>query len=400
MKITQRNLLQLLAMTVMMSFGGQLMAQESPTEKKKVVIVEKTIDEDGVEVVKEKVLEGDEAEAYLKEQELEEILEREIDIEEIIDRAEDEELRIIEIEKRFIEDFEDSFNVEVEEENGQYNIRITRDGEEMEWEGVGELPEDVLKELEDLDIVMPDMSELEHEMIMIHEEQEDRAVLGVLIENVGGNGAMITEVFEDSGADDAGLREGDIIYKVDGEQVTDVEDLVDALRGKSVGDKVKVKYLREGKKKSDRVVMGQMKHKAFAPSCKVEKVMKCHPGDVAFKGHNKTKNVKKIVVVKDGVKEVDVIVDDVNPVAPTEIELYELNVYPNPGEGEVNLEFKAAAVPTVIRVLSVDGREIYREELNDFNGSYNQRIDIDREEGGVILQIQQNGKVFTETIMK
>ena len=140
MKITQRNLLQLLAMTVMMSFGGQLMAQESPTEKKKVVIVEKTIDEDGVEVVKEKVLEGDEAEAYLKEQELEEILEREIDIEEIIDRAEDEELRIIEIEKRFIEDFEDSFNVEVEEENGQYNIRITRDCEEMEWEGVGELP--------------------------------------------------------------------------------------------------------------------------------------------------------------------------------------------------------------------------------------------------------------------
>lgn len=62
-----------------------------------------------------------------------------------------------------------------------------------------------------------------------------------------GDGVYLTEVVENGGAEDAGLRSGDIITKVDNTTVSSYYDLSFAVGSKRPGDKVMVTYLRNGK---------------------------------------------------------------------------------------------------------------------------------------------------------
>jgi membrane-associated protease RseP (regulator of RpoE activity) len=61
---------------------------------------------------------------------------------------------------------------------------------------------------------------------------------------------LILEVIEDSPAEEAGLKAGDVITKVDEEEIRDPEELVETLEDYEEGDVVKVEYVRRGKKES------------------------------------------------------------------------------------------------------------------------------------------------------
>ena len=386
--------------------SSTLLAQETetPTVQKKVVIVKKTIDENGNETIEEKIYEGDEAEAYLKEQEMEEMIEEDFDVNEWVEEQELNEEELIEIEK-MVENLNlEDLNFDIENLNdGHIRIRMNKNGEEIEWDGTGDIPEELLLDLHKLDedIVIPEFEhEFDHAIVMI-ENEEDRAVLGVMIENAGGNGAMITDVFDGSGADKAGLQKGDIIYKVDRKKVTDIESLIEALEDKEVGEKVKVRYLRDGDKESERVVLGKMptQQAIHRPHHPHKRKFECHDQTMNWTPSDHHKKVKKIVVIKSNDGDVEVITED-TPVAPLEVDVYELNVFPNPANEAVNIEFKAAAVPTTVKLISLDGKEVFSKEIEDFDGSFMQRIDLEDQEGGLILQIQQNGQIYSETIMK
>jgi len=65
-----------------------------------------------------------------------------------------------------------------------------------------------------------------------------------------GEGALITEVEEDMPAYKAGLKAGDVIVEVDGEEIDDTEDLMDIISDKEEGDKVKIKVIRNRKPES------------------------------------------------------------------------------------------------------------------------------------------------------
>ena len=55
------------------------------------------------------------------------------------------------------------------------------------------------------------------------------------------------KVDEDGNGADAGLKEGDIITKVDGKKVTKMAELQEALNGKRPGDKLSITYLHNKK---------------------------------------------------------------------------------------------------------------------------------------------------------
>ena len=65
-----------------------------------------------------------------------------------------------------------------------------------------------------------------------------------------GEGALITEVEEDMPAHQAGLKAGDVIVEVDGEEIDDTEDLMDAISETEEGDKVEIKVIRNRKPES------------------------------------------------------------------------------------------------------------------------------------------------------
>lgn len=266
----------LLAFAALLMVNGSLMAQEKvKKEKKKVVIVKETVDKDG-NVVKEKIIkEGDDVEEgvwHIKDGNEKVVIIKEGDdkktIKVIVDGEEDM-IDIEEIENEIEKSI--SVTVDVDEKDGEKNmmIRIKGDDGEVEtikWKGEeGEMPDDLLKELEE-DGIHIEMLHGEHgENVFIHSDKPFLGVMGGLtvdVEKEGDDdseiveeavvesvdrGALITEVVEGSAAEEAGLKKGDIITKVNEDDVEDFGDLGDALGKYKVGDTVKISYLRDNK---------------------------------------------------------------------------------------------------------------------------------------------------------
>lgn len=70
-----------------------------------------------------------------------------------------------------------------------------------------------------------------------------------------GSGVYVTGFSKDSGAEDAGLKSGDIITKVDATPITDFADLSVSVGSKRPGDKVQLTYLRNGKETTTTVTL-------------------------------------------------------------------------------------------------------------------------------------------------
>lgn len=74
-----------------------------------------------------------------------------------------------------------------------------------------------------------------------------------------GNGIYIVSVSDNGGAEDAGLRKGDIITKIDGNSISSYSDLSAAIGSKRPGDRVTVSYIRNGKEITSNVVLKDQK---------------------------------------------------------------------------------------------------------------------------------------------
>lgn len=63
-------------------------------------------------------------------------------------------------------------------------------------------------------------------------------------------GILVSEVVEDSPAETAGLKAGDVIVKVEREKIEETDDLVEVIRESDAGDEVTVKIIRDGKRET------------------------------------------------------------------------------------------------------------------------------------------------------
>lgn len=72
-----------------------------------------------------------------------------------------------------------------------------------------------------------------------------------------GEGVLVLKVSEDSPAEKAGIKAGDVVTLVSGEKISDPEDLMDELCGFKEGDEVELTVIRKGKKKSITVELAE-----------------------------------------------------------------------------------------------------------------------------------------------
>jgi hypothetical protein len=83
-----------------------------------------------------------------------------------------------------------------------------------------------------------------------------------------------------------------------------------------------------------------------------------------------------------------------------QLDLQEVDYYPNPSEGQFTLRFTGKKVPTEVKIIDMMGQEVYRENINDFGGSYNKQIDLSEKDAGVyILQVVQNDKSWSKKVV-
>lgn len=96
----------------------------------------------------------------------------------------------------------------------------------------------------------------------------DEGFLGVRLQSIegglaealdrnAGDGVLIGQVTDDSPAAKAGLAEGDIILKIDGNAVSGPSDVRGVVRKHDPGDEIEVQYLHDGKTKTARVELAE-----------------------------------------------------------------------------------------------------------------------------------------------
>ena len=102
---------------------------------------------------------------------------------------------------------------------------------------------------------------------LISDGKVTRGWLGVQIDNVNEglakalkldnlNGAIITQVIKDSPAEEAGVKEKDVIVSVDGEKVNDSSNLKNLISSGRPNDKTKLTVIRDGHEKKLTVTLG------------------------------------------------------------------------------------------------------------------------------------------------
>ncbi|MFQ5822826.1 MAG: PDZ domain-containing protein [bacterium] len=99
-------------------------------------------------------------------------------------------------------------------------------------------------------------------------DNDEQSWIGVYVQNLDKDmrryldikerhGVLINDVAEDSPAEEAGLREEDVIIRFDGKRIRNNEDLTRAIRRKEPGDKVKIEIIRDGEKKKVELKIGE-----------------------------------------------------------------------------------------------------------------------------------------------
>ena len=84
------------------------------------------------------------------------------------------------------------------------------------------------------------------------------AYLGVsLADAVGTNGAVISTVENGSPADEAGLRQGDRIVKINDTDIADADGVVGMIRGFKPGDRVTITYVRDNETRTATVTLAE-----------------------------------------------------------------------------------------------------------------------------------------------
>ncbi|MBN2173015.1 MAG: T9SS type A sorting domain-containing protein [Bacteroidales bacterium] len=121
---------------------------------------------------------------------------------------------------------------------------------------------------------------------------------------------------------------------------------------------------------------------------------------------NETIVIKKSIVVKKlNQKDIDLLKDaGVNieqEKGENQLELDDLQFSPNPNDGKFTLNFSTPEKGTTeIRIFDAQGKEVYHENIENFNGLYNKQIDISNEKQGTyFLSIRQGDRVSTRKIL-
>lgn len=206
---------------------------------------------------------------------------------------------------------------------------------------------------------------------------ERRAYMGVYLEtNNGDDGVRITRVIQDAAAERAGLYDDDVITSLAGQETPNYNTLVKVLRTLDPGQRVTVRVLRDGERRSVNMIMGEKTIEKWEIKEKV-----------------KNQAIDVDVIIKEWIRESPegkaVQRDMDNP----SLDMAFFNIYPNPSSGRFNLQFRPEDDgPIRIRVFNTEGRTVYTEQLTDFNGVYDKEIDLtDQAKGFYFLQISQNG---------
>lgn len=184
-----------------------------------------------------------------------------------------------------------------------------------------------------------------------------------------GKGVRVSGVIDGTPAKISEVQNGDVIIALDGQPVsTNVELRIERDKHQP-GDPFRLTVLRDG---------STVEIQATFKSCPKSETTLITPETVEL--------AQEPVQIKT---------ETSNPESTLQLEV--LDVFPNPTLGPLNIRFEAQAVPTDVRITDATGKMVYSNELSQFNGFFNEQINLDGKSPGIYtITIQQDKKVFSK----
>lgn len=210
-----------------------------------------------------------------------------------------------------------------------------------------------------------------------------KAHLGVYLENEAGGGVRITRVNPNTAASRAGLEVGDIITGMNELTLATYQELSDAMKGFAPGEEVRIKFVRNGKVRREKVVLGETTVKVWASDKKGKQDVDIQVIIRNFEDAEAGENLRRFME------------------SPS-LKVNGFTYFPNPNEGKFRLQFDLPEKGDLkIRIYSPEGKVLYEEFRQGFSGAYDQQIDISDfvSEGVYFLQLVQNGKGMADKII-
>jgi S1-C subfamily serine protease len=239
--------------------------------------------------------------------------------------------------------------------------------------------------------------------------KEKEACLGVYTATYAtddATGAQIDNFTDESAAQEAGLTEGDVIIAINDKKVKSHDDLWNEIATYKAGEKVTVNYIRGD---------NNIRAEATLKACR-DNANKIILNETNEEGDNQSREFmlwnwgpneqnrmreRHVITIHKGEGDQEKAATAPNNVATDRsLSLESFQAYPNPTQGQVTIAFRAPAVPTVVSLFDLAGRQLFREELNAFNGDYVQQFDLSEyAKGNILIQVLQGNKIFTEQII-
>ncbi len=86
----------------------------------------------------------------------------------------------------------------------------------------------------------------------------DRPVIGFNVAGAVAGGVELAEVYPDSPADVVGMRRGDVVSRIEGQQVRNLRELQGVLSGHEPGNEVEVTFIREGESMTRKIKLARL----------------------------------------------------------------------------------------------------------------------------------------------
>jgi len=211
-------------------------------------------------------------------------------------------------------------------------------------------------------------------------------------------------ISENSTAEVIGMEDGDIVLKINGYTIIDWQDISTAIDNMTVGDPIKVTYLRDGRKITDSHPIGSHCDRNRQANAIVRNSWTIRSGDD-----------DEVTIQRLDLNNVQIQLEDISRAdfellqerfglsfrTSNDLMAQHLIISPRPKMGTFNLQFSLPERgDTSIRIFNKSGRLIYEYELNNFSGAFSDYVDISQNGAGeYFLQIRQDGKHMAKKII-
>lgn len=217
------------------------------------------------------------------------------------------------------------------------------------------------------------------------------------------------DIVNNSTAQAMGLKDGDVITRINGYRMVDWHDITAAIGLLNAGDNIEVSYLRGGQELTQSEAIKSRCDEREYEYEEREDEEEYEEETYSYSGSDNERldrmDLNNVSVDMEDMTEEESreMKDRYNIDMPVvnNLSLQELKLFPNPSRGMFRLQFDLPERGnTSIKVFNAMGRLIYDYELGPFQGDFSDDLDISQNgPGNYFIQIRQDNKVVTKKIV-